>query len=82
MDCKLIVTFSFSSSSVNCLWSDCDLFFFFDSYDDIRAIFGMHLDWIFFIILLSAICWAYIKYIRPMVMNSIDGRQVLSRLLY
>ena len=42
----------------------------------------MHLDWIFFIILLSAICWAYIKYIRPMVMNSIDGRQVLSRRLY
>ena len=37
----------------------------------------MHLDWIFFIILLSAICWAYMKYIRPMVMNSIDGRQVL-----
>ena len=35
------------------------------SYDDIRSIFGMHLDWILFIILLGAICWAYIKYIRP-----------------
>lgn len=36
-----------------------------DSYDDIRSIFGMHLDWILFIILLGAICWGYIKYIRP-----------------
>jgi hypothetical protein len=25
----------------------------------------MHLDWILFIILLGAICWGYIKYIRP-----------------
>jgi len=35
------------------------------SYDDIRSIFGMHLDWILFIALLAAICWGYIKYIRP-----------------
>jgi hypothetical protein len=35
------------------------------NYDDIRSIFGMHLDWILFIILLAAICWGYIKYIRP-----------------
>lgn len=25
----------------------------------------MHLDWILFIVLLGAICWGYIKYIRP-----------------
>lgn len=36
-----------------------------ENYDDIRSIFGMHLDWILFIILLGAICWGYIKYIRP-----------------
>jgi len=35
------------------------------SYDDIRSIFGMHLDWILFIALLAAICWGYVKYIRP-----------------
>jgi len=36
-----------------------------ENYDDIRSIFGMHLDWILFIILLGTICWGYIKYIRP-----------------
>lgn len=55
------------------------------SYDDIRSIFGMHLDWILFIILLGAICWAYIKYIRPQLHLhdelEIDENDVTSNIL-
>ena len=48
--------------------------FFHDSYDDIRSIFGMHLDWILFIILLGTICWGYIKYIRPQLHQNDEVR--------
>ena len=48
--------------------------FFHNSYDDIRSIFGMHLDWILFIILLGTICWGYIKYIRPQLHQNDEVR--------
>jgi hypothetical protein len=56
-----------------------------ENYDDIRSIFGMHLDWILFIILLGCICWGYIKYIRPQLHQhdelEMDENDVTSNIL-